>query len=268
MHVRFAFLTFLFAVSISAQQVRPALDVWRVAGDDSWSLVPIAGNAPGAFNTHFRSDLTLINYRPVQQRVKIKWLAHGVDSYSGPEKVVTVPASSFLVIEDVVGGLLGQTGIGALEIKAVTSSDLLDVDAKIDATSRIWTAGGGGTYSQTAPAVSWTSVSVRRSEPTYLVGLRQDENFRTNIGIVNFDSSTPPRSWDVTVSGTRGSTSFTITAQPYSLIQVPLPAGAWGHLMITIKAQPATLGYWIAYGATVDNRTGDGWMTPIVQPSP
>ena len=252
----------------SASALRPAPDLWRITDDDEWVLIPIAGNAPGAFGTHFRSDLTLINYRPVSQRVNIRMLALNADSYSEPWKTVTLEANSSLTIEDVVGTLLGKSGIGALEIKAVGTNDLLDLDAKIDATSRIWTTqpGGSGTYSQTTPAVRWTGTT--RDAPVYLLGLRQDEDFRTNIGIVNFDSSAPPRVFDVAVTGSRGSTTFTITTQaPMSLIQVPVPAGVYGPMTVTITPRNVP-GFWIAYGSSVDNRTGDGWVTNEVQPSP
>src|SRR5581483_8730794 len=126
--------------------------------------------------------------------------------------------------------------------------------------SRIWTkqTNSEATVSQSMQAVR--VLDFYSDQVLYALGLRQDENFRTNVGVVNWDKS--PRTFTVTVTGTRGNTQFPFTAQPFGFTQAPLPAGNFGAIELTIEAEQVSCCryFWTAYGTSVDNRSGDGWV--------
>jgi hypothetical protein len=97
----------------------------------------------------------------------------------------------------------------------------------------------------------------------YGLGLRHDSMYRTNIGIVNLDSVS--HTWTVTINGSHASGSFTVTVLPTSMKQVPLPSGNYGDLLVHVQTSASGF-WWSAYGASVDNITGDGWISHVMQP--
>lgn len=226
---------------------------------DASFLIPAAGNAPGANNTHFRSDLTIINYRDAQQRVAIGWMQAGTNNCSTPTQVMTLN-TGWRFFEDFVGTTLGKTGLGALIFIGVDADGNADEFAELDGFSRIWTrqVNSTGTSSQQFPPVALDDLF--STLDAYAVGLRQDAGFRTNAGVVNLDSV--PHTWDVEVWGA-GMTSpqtFAITAQPCALAQTNIPAGSFGPLLLAFAQRSPAGDYWSAYGSSTDNVTGDGWI--------
>ena len=226
-------------------------------------LIPGAGNLPGANGTYFRSDVMLVNYLNASQVVGIAWLAQGAGSATEQFSFYTLDPQSAVALDDFVGQTLGKQGLGAVEIIGVTSAHNYDVNADIDATSRIWTnqPGSPGTTSLQLSSVSYfDSVD---TAPAYAYGLKQTAGFHTNVGIVNLDSSA--HTWAVAVNGQTGSTTFSVTVPPFSLQQVPIPDGDFGDLWVSF--QPVDAGfYWSAYGVSDDNTTGDGWAAHAYQP--
>jgi hypothetical protein len=63
--------------------------------------------------------------------------------------------------------------------------------------------------------------------------------------------------------GLRGSNSFTQVVQPYSMEQPSLPAGIYGDCYIRITSGSTNFNWWSAYGTSVDNVTGDGWVSHV-----
>jgi hypothetical protein len=96
----------------------------------------------------------------------------------------------------------------------------------------------------------------------YALGNRHDSQFRTNVGIVNLDTAS--HTWTVGVNGLLGSKTFAVTVPAVSMQQVPLPAGTYGNLVLSFQASVS--GYWSAYGASVDNTSGDSWSSHASQP--
>ena len=43
--------------------------------------------------------------------------------------------------------------------------------------------------------------------------------------------------------------------------QVSIPAGNWGNLSLLVGTAASDFDWWSAYGTTVDNVTGDGWVS-------
>ena len=231
---------------------------------DSGFIIPAAGNLAGANGTFFRSDLSLANLRGVDQRIGISFLQSGTDNSSAPVLYFNLPANSVVSYGDFVGQQMKTSGLGGLLVGAVTATGAGDENGLINGFSRIWTPQPGsvnGTVSQSFPAVSvFDSFG---PSVAYALGLRQDANFRTNAGVVNLDSA----SHTFTVQALTG-VKTTVTVLPFSLAQVGIPAGSansGGYVTLLISPNDTAGFLWSAYGTTVDNTTGDGWVSRATQ---
>lgn len=227
---------------------------------EDWVVIPAAGSLPGNFGTFYKSDVTIANYRSIPQVVRARWLPIGQTAVSTDDEFITVPANSFVNYNDFVGEVLGKSGLGAIEFVARDEGGSLDLDAQIDVYSRIWTPQPNttlGTVSQNFDSVGF--FHTQGSTPVHAIGLKQNAQFRTNVGIVNLDLF-EARTFTVSINGTNGQTQFQITVPSYSMIQQGIPAGDWGSMRITFTPSAATDGRWVAYATSNDNGTGDGWV--------
>lgn len=240
---------------------RPA--VIEVDGREDAFVIPIAGNAAGGNGTYFRSDVSIANYRSISQRIAVGWLAAGQDNRAAGLAYFNLPANTTVVQENFVGNSLGKSGLGAILVMAVDAAGNLDTAALLDGTSRIWTPqpGSAGSVSQTFDGV--TATDSIGSLTASVIGLRQSADFRANAGIVNLDDVT--HTWTIQ-SLHNGALTF-ITVPPLSVVQAPVTSGSGsgaGHLAFTMKSDGFGF-WWTAYGTSVDNRTGDGWVARAKQ---
>ena len=192
------------------------------------------------------------------QTVSIGWIARGVNNGSSQVQSFTIPANTTVIEQDFVARVLGKSGLGSIVVIARTASGGIDTAASLDGFSRIWTPqpNSSGTVSQNFPPVDVEDTL----STSYGYGLRHDPQYRTNVGLVNLYAT--PQTFSVAVVGINGSTSFNVTVQPYSMEQVGLPAGNYGDLFLRISSGP-NLNWWSAYGTSVDNITGDGWVSHV-----
>lgn len=232
---------------------------------DSAFLIPAAGSVPGSNGTFFRSDLTIGNFNNVTQNLGVGWLQTGKDNTNAPLTFFTIPPQSIVTLNDFVGTTLKTSGLGALLIVAYDAAGQNQDDkAFIDGFSRIWTPqpGSAGTVSQSFPSVSL--IDSTDDFTAFALGLRQDASYRTNVGVVNLDSAT--HVWTVTSLNNSGKT-ITLTVPPFSLAQTGLPAdfgGTTGNLSVTFDVSGTDI-FWSAYASSVDNVTGDGWVSRATQ---
>jgi hypothetical protein len=226
-------------------------------------LIPGAGSIHGNGGTYFHSDVTIANYRNASQRIAVGWLQQNVASGSSPVHVYNIPANTTVNYDDFVGSSLGESGLGSIVVLGQTASGANDSSALLDGNSRIWTnqPNASGTVSLGfAPVSIADSVG---SSTAIALALRQDAGYRCNVGIVNLDSVA--HTWTVYVVYAGGSQSFEVQVPAYSMNQVALPAGNFGHLFVEFQP-PANAFVWSAYGVSVDQITGDGWVTHALQP--
>lgn len=223
-------------------------------------IIPAVGNVQGANGTFFRSDVTIANHRSVAQIVSVGFLQRGVNNGSSSVQNFSIGANITSFETDFVGRILGKSGVlGTLLVVARTATGDIDTAAQIDGFSRIWTPqpGSSGTVSQ-----AFESIDIQDNLATsYGYGLRQDESFRTNVGLVNLYDT--PNVFTIAIVGVSGSNSFTQTVQPYSMEQPSFPAGIYGDCYIRITSGSTNFNWWSAYGTSVDNVTGDGWVSHV-----
>ena len=223
---------------------------------DTAFLFAAAGSVAGSGGTYFRSDVTLINHRSVDQRIAVGWIAQGQDNSNAPLQYFVVPANTPIILTDFVAQTLGKSGLGAVLVSGVTATLDADSSAQLDGFSRIWTPqpGAAGTVSQGFPSVS--VLDSIGSLTAYALGNRHDSQYRTNVGVVNLDSV--PHNWTIGVNGLHGSTSFVVSVPAVSMRQVALPSGDYGDLALSYQSDGFGF-WWSAYGASVDNISGDSW---------
>ena len=249
-----------------ASQVKP--NIVSVDWTKESFIIPAAGSVAGSNGTFFKSDVTLANRRSSPQVVEIGFISRGVNNGSKPTQKFTIPANTTTIDNDFIGAVLHETGLGTLLVVAVTGLQAgapVDDLAEIDGFSRIWTpqpiqpgaSSSIGTVSQ-----AFESIDLEDNLATsYGYGLKADANFRTNVGLVNLYSTS--NTFTINIIGTGGNTQFTQTVNPFSMEQPAVPAGNWGDFYIRITSAASNFNWWSAYGTTVDNRTGDGWVSHV-----
>jgi len=217
-------------------------------------LFPVLGKIPG-----WQSDVMLINYRPVAQVLHIFFMAQGQNNASATPYTYTLPANRMVYWHDFFGTGLGiSNGLGSIMILAVNAGGSADSQALIDGSARLFqTDAAGGTLAQMFPSVPVHDVPAGTGATA--VGLRSDAHFRTNAGVVNFDSVA--RTFTVSIVAASVS-SFTIDVPPYSMMQVRIPNdGSYGD--IALQFTSTATNFWSAYGASVDNISGDSWSAHV-----
>jgi hypothetical protein len=228
-------------------------------------IIPVAGSVQGSNGTFFKSDVSFANRRAIPQKISVGYLARGLSNAAETVTDFTIAPNETVIEIDFVGNRLGKTGLGTLLVVARTPSGAVDDLAEIDGFSRIWTpqpplAGqlaSAGTVSQ-----SFESIDVEDNFGTsYGYGLRQDELFRTNVGLVNLHDTS--NTFTIDVIGVRGTAQFTQMVLPYSMEQPALPPGIYGDLYVRISSAVSDSRSWSGYGTSVDNRTGDGWVSHV-----
>ncbi len=221
-------------------------------------VIPVVGSLPGANGTFYRTEVDIESYKNSPQRVRFTFLPQAGSGGTAIEKDVTFSAAW---TEDILLTLLERSGMGTLIIRGITSQGAPDPTAKLVVTARIWTAqpdGGEGTYSQTISAIPVDSIETGSMT---IHGMRADEQFRVNVGIVNLDPATA-QTFSITYH-TRlpgQAREVIVTVPPRSMQQVPLPNAPHGNLVVNVRPRTFPgIRLWTAYGSTVDNVTGDAW---------
>lgn len=253
-------LSLLLATSALAQPVQPDDLIIPQTGANRL-IIPVAGSVAGGAGTFFRSDINVINFRNADQRVEMHWLPQGASGDSVADRTISVGARSGFSSEDFVTNILGTSGLGAIEIVAVTSSGEVDPNGLLHATARIWTPvpeSGEGTMSQTFPALILTASNVQTK---WIFGVRRDPRYRLNVGITN--NSTVAQRFRITTIGsqTGGGETTELDVAARSMQQINLPGTANGTFQIVVQNISVTtvVTTWQTWASSVDNVTGDAW---------
>jgi hypothetical protein len=230
-------------------------------------LIPAAGSTPGANGTFFKSDITLGNFRPQSQTVRLQWLPQGVSSTFST--TITLGSLSFIRSGDFVHDYLGQSGLGAILVTGITTSGDADPNASLYVASRIWSPqpGTGGTTSQTLPAIPTSAINTTDAA---LFSLGGQGSFRTNVGFVNIDPINE-QTFNLVFTQSIIPFSIPVTVPPMSMQQASLGSSSFfgPELLIQNGTAPARRSnLWVAYGSTVDNITGDAWSELAVPGAP
>lgn len=224
--------------------------------------VPIAGSAPGANGTLFRTDLRIFNPSATETiGITVVFLPTGIDGSGIPGNFLSIGPRQMLVLNDVVGHLVGVVtpAIGALRLDSDTAASY-----EFSADSRIYTdspnPAAPGTFGQYVPALAPES-AVKKSVVLHVSSSSDlGHGFRTNAGVMN-----PYPNVVATVTpalyradGTLIATGAPISVPGLSVTQKSLPA-LFGTVpdfedgYITFDSTAPV----ITYASVVDNRSAD-----------
>lgn len=225
-------------------------------------VFPVVGNAPGSRGTYFRSETTIVNNRNRPQNVLMYYfpVGGGPGNCNVGGRKIRLEPFQFVVWFDFVSQVFGATGLGSVIVYGADGADNPDTTANLDGISRIYTPqpGTSGQVSQSFPGVVLNTATGAR---LYGYGLRQDANFRTNIGILNYDAVRQlRRTFDIIINGQNGSSHFTVDVDPCNLVFIPAPAGDYGIFELSAMAVDGGA-LWYGFGSANDNVTGDNWSS-------
>ena len=227
-------------------------------------LIPVAGSTPGANGTFFRSDITIINFAPRDQRVKLQWVPQS--GGAGSTSTITIPLASGIRSADFVAQYLNQSGLGSILVTGVQNDGVTsDLNAQLFVSIRVWTPqpGTSGTTSQSLPAIPMSAVNTQVAALFAVGGADNPANYRVNVGIVNLDPANA-QTFQIALPTSFGPQQppFQLTIAPMSMQQIGIGSGlppTQEVLIQNITPAATRSNSWISYGSTVDNITGDAW---------
>jgi hypothetical protein len=252
------------------------------------ALFPVVAHTAGLEGTRWVTDLTIFN--PMDYEVSVGIQFHPADQDNDEQTVYRLPSPlvvgphQTVMIEDLLQDLYGFDEDTKGYLFIIVSPPFLPnpQGTKIHATVRIYNTGGGeGTYGQTVPSLA-PAVNVGWSS-SFITGARNDEAFRSNLGITNLK---PPGRVHYRIFAH----DHTVVAEGFKDLQ-QLTVSQWSFEQLGIGSVegPLTVELWMdpddaspdpcalkfpnaffAYVSKVDNLTGDAEfllgipMTPTI----
>ena len=245
-------LSLFTALTAAADLIVPQTAVPRI-------LIPIAGDAPGANGTHFRSDIQVLNFRDQDQRVAFRWYAQAGSGVPVSTRVIVIGARRFISSVNFVNSILNHTGVGSIDIIGVDAQGNFDPNALLHATSRIWTPQPNnqeGTQSQTFPSIVFGSNAGQRKT---IFGLRRSDEIRMNVGISN-PSDSEQRFRITVITQFLDPQVVEVTLPPLSMFQGRMEGDAdVTQILIDNITGAGASTTWQAWGSSIDNISGDAW---------
>lgn len=228
--------------------------------------IPAAGTAPGANNTHFRTDVRIFNpssTTPIS--VSVHFLPQGMDGSNISGKIVAVGPRQMAVLNDIVGDFLQwpTSAVGALRLDSDT-----DRSYEFSAESRTYTdspnEGAPGTYGQWIPALDPAAAATKSGVVLHVI---HNSDFRTNAGVMNPNREPiNVRATLVRADGTLVAETelFTVPAMSMTLQPLAQLFGAAtvvddGYLVINTSLHA------LPFASVVDNQSADAVFIPAVE---
>lgn len=220
------------------------------AGGGAW-LLPSSARAQGV-GAFWTTDLVLRNAGPSAMLTTVKFLGHSGDGRGGPEVEVPLEPGQTRTFADVLGSLFGLEGDYGPILVTPTEAGLV-------VQGQTFTPGGGGTYGQSVPAVA--AAGLIGAAKRTIVGVRQDDRFRTNLMLANAGEGTVEV--DVALYAAQGGAPLAtrrVTIDPLGFAQLNVlndlgVDGVAGAAFVLSTATPG--GAFAAYASSIDRATGD-----------
>jgi len=162
---------------------------------------PVVAHTAGAGDppTSWRSDLTVYNPKNAELTVGVMYLPSGQanNMEETDEEILILQARETRTVEDVVATLFGITtnSIGSLLLQCDESIYPSNPDGSVMlATTRTYNVGSEvGTFGTAVPVVQFADSFLNGGQSISLItGVRNDADYRSNLGIVNFSFAEVP----------------------------------------------------------------------------
>jgi len=227
---------------------------WDGGGATYTTVVPAVAHAAGAENSTWRSDLIVLNTGTETAQLEITYRGNGAGDASHN---AVLEAGESRIFEDVVASLFATEGAGVISIES---------SGRILAKARTYNlAPGGGSFGQALPGLQTTDGI---SSNGWIMGLRENTDFRSNLGLVNIGSSDARvriRLFDGAGDTVGNELESTVPARGWVQInRVLVEAGAGQLDLASAEITPLDSGASVwAYASVVDNTTGDPTTIPV-----
>lgn len=251
--------------------------------------LPVAGKLTGANNSFFSTDVWLSNVSNSPATVWAAFAPQGADNAGAPAAAVRITpdlaANERREIVDFMGQVFGHTGtpatVGQVIFFAyregVTAADCDPVTGnpndcrQITVEARIYTTTAeGATFGQLIPGIPWYNfvsplvTAGTNLDHVFITGIRQNLEYRTNIGLVNASQSDSAQI-QVTLHGENDAVigTFNENLPPLGFVQRNIAdmfsgftgTGAWVDIR-QIDTGGNDLAF-LAYGSLLDQRSND-----------
>jgi hypothetical protein len=235
-----------------------------VASTEDAIYIPVVGDVRGGAGSNYLTDVRIVNRGGFDETVNIEFFAASQSALEGPTAIrtVTVAAGEQAVLDNLIGGTFGATGLGALRI---VGSGALRADARVINDQR---AAGAGT---TGFSIAGRRLDQARTDGVLpflssaaVADINAGLGFRTNVGLFN------PNRADVLLTLNARRTS---DGTPFASTVVIVPAlsmqqrAVFDWLTNAAVADRVQDDYYITWSASAplfvyatinDNRTNDG----------
>ncbi len=223
-----------------------AIDSTGCGGEGTTYWVAAVVHAPGLKESRWRTDVTILNTGAAAANVELKlYTGSGVKS-----STQTVAGATQVVLSDLWATLATGDGAGPLEVAS---------DQPLLVAARTYNSSDTGTYGSPYQALT-PSQGLKATDAAYLVGLREDGSFRTNIGLANAGTDQAV----VTVTLFDGSgvvvTQLQETIPPASYIQEVQPFYTTGGTVVVngyARVNVVSGSGVMAFASVIDNQTND-----------
>ncbi|HEY0789372.1 MAG TPA: proprotein convertase P-domain-containing protein, partial [Thermoanaerobaculia bacterium] len=222
-------------------------------------FIPAVAHTPGVSQTFFVSDARILNGGATDAALQVVFTPSGFGGLAafGAIDLVVAPGQQ-VALDDLVARNFRSAGLGTIEVRGATRGVAL--------TSRTYNrTADGGTFGQFTSAMRASDATGAGEAPLHVPQLRNDLAFRSNLGFAEVSGGSGAVAWSL--YDERGLPIEEGSAQisAWGHLQVPLLGGSAGaHHRVVRAVVRATSGAAriLAYGATVDNQTGDSIFIP------
>jgi hypothetical protein len=238
-------------------------------------IIPAVAHADG-IGSPFRSDVRIVNVSFEDIDYEVSYTQSGTDGTQASKKSrITISAGDTVAFDDIVkgwfgAGMLGEGGLGTIEIRPLNASNPLDTVAS----SRTYALAAGGTLGQFIPALRLNQfVGNINTDSLARISLQQVANnafYRTNLGFV--EGSGVPVEFRAKLLDGNGNVlqQITRTLPAYGHLQSNL-TNLFGNIDLPdgrVEVETISTGGVVsAYASVLNNATNDPLMVFPVQPA-
>jgi hypothetical protein len=230
---------------------------YAAASPSSMLYLPGVARITGLNRAFFSSDVSFANIGDAPATIKVAFLEHDRDNRSAPIAFLNLSPHQTLQMDDALWTLFGRSETyGGLAVEADDDS------SQIVVAERIYTYSGNGTVGQQVDAIPEEGFFERGS----ILGLRQDADFRSNIGLFN---PQPVEAWiGLTLRASDGTrvAATAVLVPPRGYLQRNLAAlfpdlelRAGQAYTLTVDAGNIDV---FAFATVIDNRSQDPTFSP------
>jgi hypothetical protein len=221
-------------------------------GDALW--IAAAAHANGVGQSVWRTDIWLSNTTDSAVTATLNLLKRDQDNSAPQTLEYDIPSGENLMLGDALATAFGYTGTAALRV---------GLNGEATVTSRTFNQAAEGTFGQFIPGVT-QATSITEGRTGILIQLRNNEQFRTNIGFVNQGGETLAVHADYFSSDGTLLNGKDYYLKPFGYFQDgnALPDGSdirGGFARLTTSTAG---GKFLAYASVVDNGSDDPVFMP------